>query len=59
MSREEGSSEEKLASTAERLRAVTETLEEIVRDRSLLGALSLEERTRLLAAAATSTSRTS
>ena len=36
---------------AERLKAVTEMLEEVVRDRSLLRALSLEERTRLLAAA--------
>ncbi len=36
---------------AERLKAVTEVLEEVVRDRSLLRALSLEERTRLLAAA--------
>ena len=36
---------------AERLNAATEVLEEIVRDRSLLRALSLEERTRLLAAA--------
>ena len=52
MSLEEGLSEEKLASTAERLNAVTETLEAIVRDRSLLRALSLEERTRLLTAAA-------
>ncbi|MEJ7567155.1 MAG: SDR family oxidoreductase [Gaiellaceae bacterium] len=34
-----------------RLKDVTEALEEIVRDRSLLRALSLEERTRLLAAA--------
>ena len=37
---------------AERLRAVTEALEEIVRDRGLLGALTVEERTRLLRAAA-------
>src|SRR5829696_8283414 len=37
---------------AERLRAVTAALEEIVRDRSLLGALTVEERTRLLRAAA-------
>jgi NAD(P)-dependent dehydrogenase (short-subunit alcohol dehydrogenase family) len=36
---------------AERLRAVTEVLEEIVRDRGLLGALTVEERTRLLRAA--------
>ena len=36
---------------AERLRAATELLESVVRDRSLLRALSLEERTRLLAAA--------
>ena len=39
------------ASDAERLRAVTEILEEIVGDRALLGALSIEERTRLLRAA--------
>jgi NAD(P)-dependent dehydrogenase (short-subunit alcohol dehydrogenase family) len=39
-------------SLAERLRAVTETLESIVQDRGLLAALSVEERTRLLAAAA-------
>jgi hypothetical protein len=37
---------------AERLRAVTETLEAIVQDRGLLAALSVDERTRLLAAAA-------
>ena len=37
--------------TAERLIAATEVLEEVVRDRSLLRVLSLEERTRLLAAA--------
>ena len=37
---------------AERLRAVTTALEEIVRDRSLLGSLTVEERTRLLRAAA-------
>ena len=36
---------------AERLRAVTEVLEEIVRDRGLLGSLTVEERTRLLRAA--------
>jgi NAD(P)-dependent dehydrogenase (short-subunit alcohol dehydrogenase family) len=36
---------------AERLRAVTAALEEIVRDRSLLGSLTVEERTRLLRAA--------
>src|SRR5829696_8312944 len=36
---------------AERLRAVTAELEEIVRDRALLGALTVEERTRLLRAA--------
>ena len=36
---------------AARLRAATETLEAIVGDRSLLGALSLDERTRLLNAA--------
>jgi NAD(P)-dependent dehydrogenase (short-subunit alcohol dehydrogenase family) len=36
---------------AERLRAVTAALEEIVRDRSLLGSLTIEERTRLLRAA--------
>jgi NAD(P)-dependent dehydrogenase (short-subunit alcohol dehydrogenase family) len=36
---------------AERLRALTAALEEIVRDRSLLGALTVEERTRLLRAA--------
>jgi NAD(P)-dependent dehydrogenase (short-subunit alcohol dehydrogenase family) len=36
---------------AERLRAVTETLEAIVRDRGLLGSLTVEERTRLIAAA--------
>jgi NAD(P)-dependent dehydrogenase (short-subunit alcohol dehydrogenase family) len=34
-----------------RLKAATEALEEIVRDRGLLGALTVEERTRLLAAA--------
>src|SRR5215210_141029 len=37
---------------AERLRALTAALEEIVRDRSLLGSLTVEERTRLLRAAA-------
>ncbi len=37
--------------TAERLRLAADVLEEVVRDRSLLRALSLEERTRLLAAA--------
>ena len=36
---------------AERLRAVTAALEEIVRDRGLLGSLTVEERTRLLRAA--------
>ena len=36
---------------AERLQAATEILESVVRDRGLLGALSVEERTRLLAAA--------
>ena len=36
---------------AERLREVTETLEAIVRDRSLLGPLSTEERARLVSAA--------
>ena len=36
---------------AERLRAVITALEEIVRDRSLLGSLTLDERTRLLRAA--------
>jgi hypothetical protein len=36
---------------AERLRAATEILESVVRDRGLLGALSVEERTRLLSAA--------
>ena len=46
------SSEEDLDATAERLNAVTEALEEVVRDRSLLRALTLEERTRLLSAAA-------
>ena len=35
----------------ERLKAATEILESVVRDRGLLGALSVEERTRLLAAA--------
>ena len=37
---------------AARLRAVTEALEEIVQDRGLLAALSVDERTRLLTAAA-------
>jgi NAD(P)-dependent dehydrogenase (short-subunit alcohol dehydrogenase family) len=37
---------------AARLRAATEALEAVVADRGLLGALSVEERTRLLAAAA-------
>ncbi|HXH87880.1 MAG TPA: SDR family oxidoreductase [Gaiellaceae bacterium] len=37
---------------SERLKAATDALEEIVRDRSLLRDLSLEERTRLLTAAA-------
>src|SRR6187397_2093865 len=37
---------------AERLRAVIAALEEIVRDRGLLGSLTVEERTRLLRAAA-------
>ena len=36
---------------AEQLRAATELLEAVVRDRSLLAALSVEERTRLLSAA--------
>src|SRR5215218_9913420 len=36
---------------AERLRALTDALEEIVRDRGLLGALTVDERTRLLRAA--------
>lgn len=36
---------------AERLKAVTEALEAVARDRTLLGALSLEERTRLIGAA--------
>ena len=36
---------------AERLKAATEILESVVRDRGLLGALSVEERTRLLSAA--------
>src|SRR5260221_2424466 len=36
---------------AERLKAATEILESVVRDRGLLGALWVEERTRLLAAA--------
>ena len=37
--------------TVEQLQAATEALEAIVRDRSLLRALPVEERTRLLAAA--------
>src|SRR5688500_7870844 len=51
------SSEERTRATetaedvAERLRAATELLESVVRDRSLLRALTLEERTRLLTAA--------
>jgi NAD(P)-dependent dehydrogenase (short-subunit alcohol dehydrogenase family) len=40
------------ADAAERLKEATEALEAVVRDRRLLRALSLEERTRLLAAAA-------
>ena len=36
---------------AAQLKAATELLEAVVRDRSLLGALSEEERTRLLSAA--------
>ncbi len=36
---------------AERLKAATEILQSVVRDRGLLGALSVEERTRLLSAA--------
>jgi NAD(P)-dependent dehydrogenase (short-subunit alcohol dehydrogenase family) len=39
------------SSPAGRLRFVTEVLESVVRDRGLLGAISVEERTRLLAAA--------
>ena len=39
------------APDAERLRALTAQLEEIVADRALLGALTVEERTRLLRAA--------
>ena len=38
--------------TAGQLRAATELLESVVRDRGLLGSLSIEERTRLLTAAA-------
>ena len=38
--------------TARQLRAATELLESVVRDRGLLGSLSIEERTRLVAAAA-------
>ena len=37
---------------AAKLRAATELLEEIARDRGMLGSLSVEERTRLLTAAA-------
>ena len=48
MSTEERNDED----VAERLRTVTETLESIVQDRGLLAALSVAERTRLLAAAA-------
>ena len=44
--------EREAESLAARLRAVTEALEEIVQDRGLLAALSLDERTRLLTAAA-------
>jgi NAD(P)-dependent dehydrogenase (short-subunit alcohol dehydrogenase family) len=40
-----------LVDLADRLRAVTETLEEIARDRGLLAELTAEERTRLLRAA--------
>ncbi len=40
------------ADTADQLRAATELLESVVRDRGMLGALSVEERTRLLTAAA-------
>src|SRR5206468_8901156 len=47
-----GHHEEGSAEAAERLRAATEILESVVRDRGLLGALSVEERTRLLSAAA-------
>jgi NAD(P)-dependent dehydrogenase (short-subunit alcohol dehydrogenase family) len=39
-------------STAARLNALTEALESVARDRTLLGALSVDERTRLLSAAA-------
>ncbi len=39
-------------SSAERLQLATEILESVVRDRGLLGSLSVEERTRLLTAAA-------
>ena len=39
------------ATAAERLKAATDILEEIVADRALLGALTVEERTRLLRAA--------
>ena len=38
--------------TAAKLRAATELLESVARDRGLLGSLSIEERTRLLTAAA-------
>ncbi|MEI7761265.1 MAG: SDR family oxidoreductase [Thermoleophilia bacterium] len=41
-----------VADTAERLRAATELLESVARDRGMLGSLSVEERTRLLTAAA-------
>ncbi len=40
------------AKFADRLREATELLESVVRDRGLLGALTVEERTRLVAAAA-------
>ena len=43
--------EEQLDEIAVRLRAATELLESVVRDRGLLGELTVEERTRLLAAA--------
>ena len=46
-----GDEPETAAQVARRLNAVTEALESVVRDRSLLRALSLEERTRLLSAA--------
>jgi NAD(P)-dependent dehydrogenase (short-subunit alcohol dehydrogenase family) len=44
-------SENEPQAAAERLKAATEVLEEVIRDRSLLRTLSLEERTRLLTAA--------